>query len=326
MKVHLSFIDRAGIVLLGLWGTWVVASAISHESAFADALPYLTAPTFGALGVAAGRLLQTRGIPRWFAASLLALSVYVLAGVTVLGRASSPLGYANANAALAVQLSAVAAITALSVRGQARSWAIWAAALFAVAVPWTLSRAGLVLLIAYLVAVAVATIGPAKRRPWVIPASALMVVAAGATVMHAARMSEWPPAYTQAFSSARRQLWSEALGLWAKHPVTGGGPGSFRAIGGLTLDSDTERVHMSVLQVGSELGIIGVILFATFVLLAFVQLVPAEPRSRLLGAAAVAALFIHTFVDHLLEFPAIPLAMGMVVGLASHSRSGVNRA
>lgn len=320
----LSPLHVIGTVLLVTWVTWVAASTLAHGASFSDALPYLTAPTFAVLGVVAGRKLQATGIPEWFAAFLLALAALVLVSVTVMGGAGGgPLDYSNANAALAIQLAAVAAITAMGLTGQARTWALWAAALFALAVPWTLSQAGIALLIPFLGAVLLATFGPARHGRWVLPTAALSVIAAAITVVNVARTSEWPESYQRAFSGVRRQLWSEALGLWARHPVAGGGPGSFRAIGGVTLDSDTERVHMSVLQVASELGAIGVLLFGALGLLALLMLAPAEPRARLVGAAAVASLFIHSFVDHLFEFPAITLAAGTVIGLAGYSRSGV---
>ena len=320
----LSPLDLIGAVLLGAWATWVAVSSFTHGADFFDALPYLTAPTFAVLGVLAGRRLHSNAMPTWFPAFLLALAAFVLLSVTVFGGAGgAPLGYSNANAALAIQLAAVAAVTAMGLDGEPRKRASWAAALFALAVPWTLSQAGIALLIPFLAAVLVATFGPARRGRWVLPTAALSVIAAAITVVNIARTSEWPEAYQRAFSGVRRQLWSEALGLWARHPVAGGGPGSFRAVGGVTLDSDTERVHMSVLQVASELGAIGVLLFGALGLLALVMLAPAQPRARLVGAAAVASLFIHSFVDHLFEFPAITLAAGTVIGLAGYSRSGV---
>lgn len=323
--VNLSPVERVGVVLLGLWVLWVSVSAFAHGSAFSDALLYFSAPTFAVLGMVATHLLHARGLMEGFAAFLLSLAVVVLFAVTLMGGAGGgPLGYSNANAALGIQLTAVAAITAMSVRGRARASAVWAAALFAFAVPWTLSWAGIALLVPFLAASLLAAVRPVRRRPWAIPVGAAMVVAAGVGIVTIARTSDWTPGYERAFSGARRELWSEALGLWGKHPVTGGGPGSFKSLGGLMVDTDTERVHMSVLQVGSELGAIGVFLFGTLVLVAFLALATAEPRARLIGSAAVASLFIHSFVDHLLEFPAIPLAMGMVVGLARHSRSGVN--
>ena len=319
----LSSIDRVGIALLILWVAWVIASAISHGSSFTDALPYLTAPAFAVLGWAAGYRLQTRGIPEWFAAFLLTLAIYVLVSMTVQGGAGGgPLGYANANAALGIQLTAVATITALNVNGQARSWSLWAAALFALSVPWTLSQAGVALLVGVIPAFTLAIARPHKRRLWAVPLSMLAVGAAGLTIFYIARMSDWPSAFLRAFSGARQQLWSDAISLWAHHPITGGGPGAFAAYSRIADDSDTERVHMSLLQVGSELGMIGLALFGALILTVYVKLALSESATRLVATAALTALLIHSFVDHLFEFPAITLAIGMVVGLASYSRLG----
>lgn len=316
----LSSIDRVGIALLILWVAWVIASAISHGSSFTDALPYLTAPAFAVLGWAAGYRLQTRGIPEWFAAFLLTLAIYVLVSMTVQGGAGGgPLGYANANAALGIQLTAVATITALNVNGQTRSWSLWAAALFALSVPWTLSQAGVALLVGVIPAFTLAIARPHKRRLWAVPLSMLAVGAAGLTIFYIARMSDWPSAFLRAFSGARQQLWSDAISLWAHHPITGGGPGAFAAYSRIADDSDTERVHMSLLQVGSELGLVGLAIFGTLLLLTFIKLAMAPPSPRFIAVAGLTALLIHSFIDHLLEFPATMLVAGAMVGLTSYS-------
>ena len=323
LTARLSRIDLVGIIFLGLWGSWVAARAIHHNSHSWEVLPYLTAPVFAVLGLVASRHFRGRLLPEWFATFLLALSAYVLISVTVLGGAGGgPLGYANANAALAIQLTAIACITALRTVGQARTWALWAMALYALSVPFTRSQAGVALLLALLPALALALTRPRKRRIWAVPTSVLVVLAATAVVIYIARMQEWSSTFLKAFSGTRQQLWSDAISLWAHHPITGGGPGAFAAYSRIADDSDTERVHMSLLQVGSELGMIGLALFGALVLTVYVKLALSESATRLVATAALTALLIHSFVDHLFEFPAITLAMGMVVGLASYSRLG----
>lgn len=319
----LSPVDRVGIALLGLWFVWVTASSIGHGSNFTDALPYLTAPTFAVLGVIAGNWAQARGIPSWFTAFLLALAIYVLISVTVMGGAGGgPLGYANANAALGIQLTAVAAITALHTVGQTRTWALWAMGLCAVSVPFTLSQAGIALLLALLPALVLALTRPRKQRGWAVPLSMLVVTAAAGAVAYSARMQEWPSALLKALSGARQELWSDAVSVWARNPISGGGPGSFATYSSIADDPDTERVHMSLLQVGSELGMIGLAIFGVVILLAFIKLAMAPPAPRLIAATGLAALLIHSFVDHLFEFPAITLASGLMLGLAGFSRLG----
>lgn len=323
MGVQLSRIDRAGVVLLGLWVVWVGASTLGHDASLGDALVYLTAPALAVMGVAAGLQLRARGMPTWFAAALPIFALYVVASVTLDGWAGGGLlNYSNANAALSIQLAAIAAMTALHTNGRSRAWALWAAALFAFSVPWTLSQAGIALLVAVAPALLLALLVPTIRAPWAVPVSAVVALAAGAVVLAVARMPEWPPIFTRMFSGARQQLWADAISLWARHPIEGAGPGAFAAYSALADDADTERVHMSVLQVGSELGLIGLALFGLLIIVALVKLAQRSSASALVGTAALTALLIHSFVDHLFEFPAVTFAAGMALGLATYSSAG----
>lgn len=322
-RKNLRLLELLGTCLLIAWVTWVAVSSFARGASFSDALPYLSAPAFGVLGIIAGRRLRSNGIPNWFPAFLLTVAIYVLVSVTVQGGAGGgPLGYSNANAALGIQLAAVSTITALHLHGMPRTWALWAAGLSALAVPWTLSQAGITMLVPVVAAIMLVLIRPGRRRAWMIPSAILTVLAAGTVVLNIAQTAAWPPIYKKAFSGARKELWSDALELWSRRPLIGTGPGSFRRFNELARDPDTERVHMSLLQVGSELGWIGILLFVAFALVAFLQLARALPDARIIGTAALAALLIHSFVDHLLEFPAITLAMGTVIGLSSYSRWG----
>ena len=310
--------DRVGIVLLGLWLVWVVGSSVAHGARFDDALPYLTAPTFLALGLWAGHRLQRSSIPDLFPPFLLLVSVYVLFSVTLMGGAGGgPLGYSNANAALGIQLTAVAGITALHTSGQRRTGCLWAAAFFALSVPWTLSQAGIALLLPFAGVLLLALRRPDKRRLWMLPLAAVAVLTAAVTVVQITRLTAWPEAFKIMFSGARRGLWSEAIALWSRNFYLGAGPGGFAATTSLATDSDTQRVHMSVLQVASELGLIGLALFGALILITYIKLLSAPPAPRLIATAALSALLIHSFVDHLLEFPGVLLATGTAIGLST---------
>ena len=76
-----------------------------------------------------------------------------------------------------------------------------------------------------------------------------------------ARQSRWPEVALVALHRVRKHLWSEALGLWARNPVTGGGAGSFRETNALSRDSDLAMAHSSTLQAGSEFGFVGLAIF-----------------------------------------------------------------
>lgn len=156
-----------------------------------------------------------------------------------------------------------------------------------------------------------------RRRRWPAPLAAVAVVAAAAAVTTLATRSQWPHLATAVFDETRKQLWSDALVLWQASPLTGSGPGSFRGYTGLAVDPDTVRAHMSVLQVGSELGWVGVALFAAMLALLLIRVVGARPGEGLIATTALTVLLMHSFVDHLLEFPAITLTTGAVIGLAT---------
>ena len=111
------------------------------------------------------------------------------------------------------------------------------------------------------------------------------VVAAGwASVFWLASRASWPPmvAAPGGLSEVRRKLWADALALWAAHPVVGAGPGAFREYSQTAASDPTlAMVHSSVLQVGSELGAVGVVLFAGLLVVGMVL------AARSGGAAAV---------------------------------------
>ena len=142
--------------------------------------------------------------------------------------------------------------------------------------------------------------------------AALLVVVLGV-------VSRWPSWMTgpQSLSSARHALWRDALTLFAQNPVLGGGPGAFFEWSGVAQHNPLlYAAHSSVLQVASELGAVGVILFAAM-LVSGTLLAAQRGRGRaLIGVAAWSALAVHSMIDHLYEFPMVVLLAGIVIGWA----------
>jgi O-antigen ligase len=108
--------------------------------------------------------------------------------------------------------------------------------------------------------------------------------------------------------------------LWADHPIIGAGPGAFQEFTPLGRDTDTASAHSSVLQVGAETGWVGVALFALLALAGLLWAGRGVPAYAVVASAAWTALLVHSFVDHLLDFPAIVLTAGVVIGWAGASR------
>lgn len=308
-----------GLVALAAWTAWVIAAGTSIGGSLTDTGTYLLAPLSAGGGVLVGRWLIAERAEE--TAPLLLVLMSLLVAIAARGGIGSGLlGYPNATAALALQLTALASVVMAGRSGRAR----WSAALGvaggSVLVLLTHSRAGAVLLVPLLLASFLANLHGVRTRIWPVIFGVAGSATVAVTVLWLAGRGSWPPVATSAFDASRRQLWADALELWTLNPVVGSGPGSFRAFSVLAEDPDTQRVHMSLLQVGAELGVVGVALFALLVVVGFALATRGSPSASLVAVAAINVLLIHSFVDHVLEFPGVMLAAGAVVGWSSRER------
>lgn len=310
--------ERLGWVLVAAWLAWAVLAATINRLPQPLLTPYVTSPIFLVLGIAGGRLLAGRGVDARVAGVFLGVSAYILAtDVFVGGPRGGPLGYSNANAALAAQSMALSAVVALSARGRVRALLLAAAAVSAAAVVVADSDAGTILLVPLTAAVVAALTLRIRHRTWPVALGAVGIVGAAAAATLLTLLPAWPGRVAQALSPARHKLWGDALTLWASHPVTGAGPGSFRKFTELAKDPDLATAHMSLFQIGAETGAVGVLLFAALVAVGFALAARAHPAATLIAAAALSLLLIHSFVDHLLEYWPIVLVVGLTLGHAS---------
>ena len=147
--------------------------------------------------------------------------------------------------------------------------------------------------------------------------ASLIAAVAGLAVVWFGSRATWPSwmAAGECLSRARHTLWSDALSLWATQPLFGAGPGAFTPSSELASSTPSlAAVHSLILQVGAELGAIGVVLLA----LVFVGgLVFAARGSRpvaLIAMAAWTALAVHASIDHLEDFPVVGFMAGVIVG------------
>ncbi len=317
---RLGLPDRVGLGLILALVAWAKFAAALSGRALSPLSPYVVVPVALVLGVTLGKVLSRHVGHRFAVQGLLAAAVVLLVAVLATdGPAKWPLGYANANAALAVQVIGLCGL-AISSAHKARRPLVWSAGLCAVgAVIANRSAAGLALALPLLAVFAVVTFRPPRWRRWiagVIAASLTLSGAATATVVWLAGRGDWPAWATSLLDPARESLWRDAWSLWSDHSFVGAGPGAFREFASLGDDSDTASAHSSVLQLGAETGWVGAGLFALIFLTGLWRVARGAPVRGVVGSAAWTALFVHSLVDHLIEFPAIIVTAGIVVGWA----------
>jgi O-antigen ligase len=100
--------------------------------------------------------------------------------------------------------------------------------------------------------------------------------------------------YNRTDESGRMQIWSRGVGYMLVHPLLGVGPGNFQTAEG-TLSPYAERqqfgvgvrwnaAHNSYIQVGAEMGVVGLLLFLAILVNAFVALYRSSPPKEDTGA------------------------------------------
>jgi len=169
-----------------------------------------------------------------------------------------------------------------------------------------------------------------------VPLPALLLPVAGAALVAVLIMVYRAPAAHSAIhtitrvrfslsSPARSGEASAALHIFERHPLAGVGPGHATLRwtgpgGGLRVD---RFAHDEYLQVLADLGLAGAALVATFMVTGGRLLWRARParsdrqqRAAWAGAVAgVTAFVLHSGFDFIWQVPAIPLAVGAIVGL-----------
>ena len=293
-----------------------------YDRTLSPTSPYVTTPLLLCVGVGLGRLIGPRATKRWVAGGLAASSLFFLVGVVwANGPAKGPIGYANANAAVAVQLLALCGLALLSSRGVRRGVVATSLVVALLVVGLNRSAAGLAVAVPLTLVVVLMLMRPSTSARWAAVAGAAAFGGAVAVNLWLADREAWPSWLLRALDPARQTLWQDARTLWAAHPTTGGGPGSFADFSALAADPDTSAVHSSILQVGAETGGVGVALFCALILTGLWLCTRGEPRLGVVAAAGWTALAVHGLVDHLIEYAPVVVAAGVVVGWAGSCHS-----
>ena len=315
--------ERFGLAVLVSWVGWAETRSALAGQALSPLSPYVVAPLSVAAGVALGTILAPHARRRGVALALLGATLYLLVAVLATGGpAKGPTGYANANAALAVQLIGLSGL-ALLAAPRGRRWPLVLAAIVGVGVAWANASVAALALGGPLLALVLAmSWKPAQRHTAKVVAigvsAAAIAVSATAVAAFATRPS-WPPSVLRFLDEARRIMWADAVRLWREHAAFGAGPGAFERVSTLGHDPDTASAHSAVLQVGAETGWVGVALLLSIALTGVWWAARGRPAAAVVGVATWTALVVHSMTDHLVDFPVVALAGGIVIGWSGAS-------
>lgn len=320
-RVRLDWYDTAGAALVAAFACWAVVSAVVRDG---NPIPQLVVVATAVAAYVTGRRYgkDRRGVERAAASIVLAIFIGVaLSGPDVVagGPLAPPLGYANANGSLYVLGVGAAVMVALcakppTVRATAGLFAA-VLGLFAVA---TLSKAAAILAACVLPVTLIA-----HRLPrWTVLAAPLIVATTVAvTIAHGLSIgSSIAPRLVEELSQRRQDLWREAMEITASEPVFGVGPGMFAHTSPTAMsDSDARWAHSAYLQVGAELGVVGLLLLSLLLLWVYGALYRSRHSGRLVpvGAAVVTAVAVHAAIDYVIHFPAVVFITALLAGLIS---------
>ncbi|GEM47605.1 O-antigen ligase family protein [Deinococcus cellulosilyticus] len=135
----------------------------------------------------------------------------------------------------------------------------------------------------------------------------------------------------QGFLKPRQHVWSYGIRVWQDHPIVGVGIGQFGVVSpNYRRDSSQTKTpidqkyvnytHNDILQIGSELGVVGVILFLLLLLASVLQ----KNHHRFLTGMAVVMvvgyLLTGIFDSHVTAIPSTMLAFYAFLGLAVPAR------
>lgn len=307
---------RALLVALGAYLLWVAIALWRDDAAGSRSISYLFPP----LTIAAGALLG-----RWCARGRDGLLVPAAASALALALLLVIPIYPNAAAMAGIQLVAVSGLLlagAACGRGRPRSATARLILTVSVGALGVLlaarAQAASVLVVVVVVVVALAVrCGPRPSRRAVLMTGLGAVGAAALAVVVLGSAPDWPHWMEDAgsLSRARRDLWRDALALWREHWLLGGGPGSFfESSATARSEPHLYAAHSSLLQVASELGAGGVLLFGAVLATGAVFAVSGDQALGMIGVSAWSALAVHSMIDHLYELPIVCLLAGAVIG------------
>jgi O-antigen ligase len=318
----LSRLDLLGAIVVAMVGGWALLAAAGRP---ASPEAFLLAVLTTAAAYAAGRVLGSRSAFGVCAAIAGAVAVVLLMSPDALSGATlaEPLGYGNANGALATQAVAAACLAALAAPNDRRRGEMHLlAGLLVLGAFATRSLAAVLGAVAVLL-VGLTAMSARRRGSFVVAGVVCVAVVAAGTVYlgsGAREASGMRGTAEQGLTERRLDVWHDALELAGEHPWRGTGPGTFLAQSETARDDgDTKSAHSQWLRQAAEQGVPGLVLLVALVGWAYVRLwrSPQEPAVVAVGAMALTAFAVHASMDYVAEFPAVLTAVGLIVGVAT---------
>jgi O-antigen ligase len=270
---------------------------------------------------------------RWLAPTVvlgLALLLVITSPGDVFGNGAiqGPFGYANAKGSFFAVAALAALMVATAVPTRVGKLGAMGAAVLCAAVPFAIGSLAAGVLAALLGPAALAMAAVDRTRVFAIGVGVLAAGAVAATVVLGALFEpvgehgSVERASAAVLSERRPALWHDALGLMADHPVFGVGPGRFQVTSRVALsDPDARWAHNEFVQQGAEQGVPGLILLAAGFAWGFGRLAARPGRLAALGAASLGTLAVQGSIDYVMHFPAIPIAVALLVGAATAPRA-----
>lgn len=319
----LSRLDLLGAVTVAAVGVWTLVAAAGRPSSPEN---FLLGLLTVAAAYAVGRIAGERSAYGACAAVAGAVAVVFLMSPDALsGHAlAEPLGYGNANGALATQAVGAACLAALAAPNERRRGEMHLlAGLLVLGAFATKSVAAALGGVAILVIGLTAT--AARRRGTLVVAGAVCVAAmalgtvylGGDKVQH---MSGVRLTAEEGLTQRRLDVWHDALTLAAANPVRGTGPGTFVANSPTArADSDTQAAHSLWLRQAAEQGYPGLAAMVALVGWAFVRLWRSrqDPAIVAVGAVTLTAFAVQASMDYVAEFGGVLIALGVVLGVGT---------
>lgn len=319
----LSRLDLIGAVLVALAGVWALLAAAGRP---ASPEGFLLGLLTAAAAYVAGRVVGARSAFGACATVASAVAVLLLLSPDALSGAAlaRPLGYGNANGALAAQAVGAACLAALAASHDRRRGEMHVlAGLLTLGAFATRSLAAVFGAVVILL-VGLTALSARRRGSFVVAGAVCVVLVVGGTVYlggeRADRASGVRSTAAEGLTERRIDLWHDAIETAKDHPWRGTGPGTFLAHSPTArADADTKSAHSQWLRQAAEQGVPGFGWLAALLGWAYVRLWRSrqDPAVVAVGAMALTAFAVHASMDYVAEFPAVLVAAGMVLGVAT---------
>lgn len=311
-----------GLLLFATTAGWAL---VSSASAGVAAGPFVGSVLLTGVALGASWIVSTRW-PIPVLVTLVAVAVLLLAvepaNVPTGGVTRGPLGYANATASFYGVAIIATLLLAIRVRSSMARIAVALMTVLFGSVVLSARSWAMAILVPALVVLTVATTRLRGARAAVVVCGVAFAGMLLVTLfMGAARVGTGDGLVGRTIratlSADRILLWHDAIEIMAEEPFLGVGPGRFAGSSEVARrDEDLRWAHHEFLQAGAEIGVLGSVLVVALFVWGFATLwITGDGLGTAIAAAGLAIVGVHATIDYVLHFPAVPLAVAVVVGV-----------